>query len=103
MPEPDITLDDVDDNDDYAIYAAQVVRDDPAGQQFAIGGSDDDGTTETEYAIEPDRGSCARGVTDELASAIEDLPDYRHGAAIVTREVHYGPWRHMTPEGIRSA
>lgn len=103
MSAPDITLDDVDDNDDYAIYAAQVVRDDPSTKFFAVGGSDENGETCTEYAVEPDRGSCARGITDELAGAIEDLPDYRHGAAIVTREVHYGPWRHMTPEEIKES
>lgn len=103
MPEPDITYDDIEGNDDYAIYAAQAVRDDPSAHYFATGGSDKEGSTSREYAIEPDRGSCARGVTDELATAIEDLPEYRHGAAIITRDVHYGPWRHMTPEEIRHA
>lgn len=103
MPEPTIALTDVQGNDDYAVRAAQLVRDDPEAHMFAIGGADDQIETCIEYAIEPERGGCARGVTDELASAIEDLPDYRDGAAIITREVHYGPWRHMTPEEIRNA
>ena len=103
MPEPTIALTDVEDNDDFAVRAAQLVRDDPHAHMFATGGCEDQIETRTEYAIEPERGSGARGITDELAGAIEDLPDYRDGAAIITREVHYGPWRHITPEEIRNA
>lgn len=103
MPEPTIGLDDVQDNDDYAVRAAQMVRDDPEVDMFAVGGAEEQTQTCVEYAIEPERGACARFITDELASVIEDLPDFRDGAAIVTREVHYGPWRHITPEEIRNA
>lgn len=93
----------ISDNDDYAAAAAAEVRNDPTAHHYAVGGSDDEGSTAVEYAIEPERGACARGVTDELASAIEDLPDYRDGAAIITRTVTYGPWRHVTPEEIKES
>lgn len=56
------------------------------------------GHTEVEYAIEPSRGADARCITDELVTAIEELPDYRDGAAIITRHVTYGPWRYVIPE-----
>ncbi|MCG7596328.1 hypothetical protein [Mycobacterium sp. PSTR-4-N] len=101
MPETRASLTDCEDNDDYAALAAQRVIDDPQAMFWAIGGTDDDGERTLEYAIEPDRGGCARALTDELYNAIEDLPDYRDGAAIIVREVRYGPWRYVTPDEIR--
>lgn len=68
---------------------------------WAIGGSDEE-HEETEYAIEPRRGADARSISDELASVIEDLPDYKISAGIIRRTVTYGPWHYVTPEEIRN-
>lgn len=59
-------------------------------------------TTEVEYGIEPSPGDCARFHTDELVSAIEEVPNYREGALIITRTVTYGPWRYVTPEEMQA-
>ncbi|WP_276203390.1 MULTISPECIES: hypothetical protein [unclassified Mycobacteroides] len=40
---------------------------------------------------------------DELASAIEEVSNYREGALIITRTVTYGPWRYVTPEEMQAA
>ena len=69
---------------------------------WAIGGDGPEGWgEETEYAIEPERGGAALGLTDELYGAIESLPDYRAEARIITRTVTYGPWRYVTPEELQ--
>lgn len=91
--------------EDYAARVQAAAVEDCRRPDFrwAIGGSAPDWTAnEVEYAIEPDRGSCARNVTDELYDAIESLPDFRDGARIITRAVSYGPWCYVTPEEIRS-
>ena len=72
------------------------------GFDWAIGGDGPEGFgQETEYAIEAERGGPALGLTDELYSAIEDLPNFRDSARIITRTVTYGPWRYVTPEELR--
>ena len=101
---PDITPDEFEDIDDYAaaVQAAAIADAARPDFEFAIGGTDPDGWDRAaEYAIEPDRGACARAITDELAGAIESLPDFRPEARIVTRTVAYGPWRYVTPQEIR--
>ena len=80
-----------------AEIAAEAARPD---FDWAIGGNSEP-WDEREYAIEPERGGCARGITDELYGAIEDLPDYRDEARLVTRTVTYGPWRYVTPEELQ--
>lgn len=82
-----------------AEIAAEAAR---ANFDWAIGGDGPDGWGKhDEYAIEPERGGSARSITDELYGAIEDLPDYRDEARIITRTVTYGPWRYVTPEELQ--
>lgn len=100
MPELSCTPDDYDTIDAYAHAMAVLAADSGDAETFAVGGSDLDGHTETEYAIEPMPGDAARCRTDELAGAIEDLPVFAAGARIVTRTVTYGPWRYVTPDEI---
>jgi hypothetical protein len=101
MPELSRDPDDYADHDAYAHAQALNAKHDVADPNFdwAIGG-DPDGHTETEYAIEPMPGGDARAHTDELYGAVEELPNYRNGARIVTREITYGGWRYVTPEEI---
>ncbi|SIN11063.1 hypothetical protein [Mycobacteroides abscessus] len=75
----------------------------PADWGWCIGGDQGMPTTETQYAIEPSPHDCARFHTDELASAIEEVSNYREGALIITRTVTYGPWRYVTPEEMQAA
>ena len=88
----------------YAEVVQAVAVADAARPVFpwAIGGTAPDETrTEVEYAIEPERGGTARCITDELyASVVEDLPDFRDEARIITRTVTYGPWRYVTPQEL---
>lgn len=74
----------------------------PANYGWYIGGDEGMPTTETQYAIEPSPHDCARFHTDELASAIEEVSNYREGALIITRTVTYGPWRYVTPEEMQA-
>ena len=97
--------DQLDAEDAYAIriqtdILAEAARPD---FQWAIGGDDPDAEPriETEYAIEPERGACARDVSDYLDVLICDLSDFRAEARLLTREVMYGPWRYVTPDEIR--
>lgn len=100
MPELSRNPDDYDDNDAYAHAQAINAKNSGDAQRFAVGGTDDLGETETVYAVEPTPGANACSITDEMAGAIEDLPDYRNGARIITRTVVYGPWRYVTPDEI---
>ncbi|WP_141772808.1 hypothetical protein [Mycobacterium malmoense] len=96
---PELNPDNYDTADDYAIAAAELAAADP--DQEYIGG--DNGSVETEYAIEPDRGGCPRAHDSELAGPVEELACYRDGARLITRQITYGPWRYVTPEEIRGA
>ncbi|MDV6979629.1 hypothetical protein [Mycobacterium intracellulare] len=98
-PDPE----DFDGHDDYALAcaAAAIAEQSRPDFDWAIGGTDD-AFVETEFAVEPMRGGCAQATTDELAGAIEDLPDFCLGARIITREVTYGPWRYVTPDEIQN-
>jgi hypothetical protein len=98
-PDPD----DFDSNDDFAEEVAIVAIEDAARPEFkwAIGGSTPgESQTETEYAIEPLRGSSATGCTDELYGAVEVLSEFCLGARIIKRQITYGPWEYVTPEEI---
>lgn len=102
MPDLSCSPDDYDTSDAYAHAMAILAADSGDAEMFAVGGSDLDGRTETEYAIEPTPGDAARSRTDELADAIEDLPVFAAGARIVTREITYGPWQYVTPDEIEA-
>lgn len=93
-----------DDYDAYADAHAQAINASHSGdaQRFAVGGTDEFGKTETVYAVEPTPGAKACSITDDMTGAIEDLPDYRNGARIITRTVVYGPWRYVTPDEIEA-
>lgn len=92
--------DDYDEHDAYAHAQAINAKRDPQRDVFLIGSSD--ASVETVYAVEPAPGWRARSIADDIASAIEDMPDYRNGARLITREVTYGPWRYVTPEEIEA-
>lgn len=103
---PDFDPDDYDSPAAYAIATAHAAVADVARPEFdwAIGGEDrEEGRTEKEYAVEPRRGGSACAADSELAGPIEDLPDFADGARIIVREIHYGPWRYVTPEEIENA
>lgn len=102
----ELTPDSFDSHEAYAIATAQAAVADAARPEFdwAIGGEDrDEGRTEKEYAVEPRRGGHACAADSELAGPIEDLVDFADGARIIVREIHYGPWRYVTPEEIENA
>ena len=101
MPDLSASPDDYDGADAYAHAQASNAKHTNDSVIFAVGGTDIAQTT-TEYAVEPAPGWNARGVTDEMAGAIEDIVDYRDGARLITREVTYGPWRYVTPEEIET-
>ena len=101
MPELSRNPDDYNDHDAYAHAQAINARHD-VNPAWAIGGSNDDGWTETEYAIEAVPGDCARCIDTEMAGPIEDLPVFQHGARLITRAIVYGPWRYVTPEEIEA-
>ena len=91
--------------DDYATHEAYAHAMATLAMQdgwSAIGGQDGS-EVQTEYAIEPSPGDCARGHGSELAGPIEELPIYAAGARLITREIVYGPWRYVTPEEIENA
>jgi hypothetical protein len=93
--------DDYEDHDAYAHAMATLAALDTDKDEWAIGGEDPESPhTETEYAVEPMRGDCARGHDSELAGLIDELPIYAAGARLITREITYGPWRYVTPEEI---
>lgn len=102
MPDLSCSPDDYADHEAYAHAMATLAAHDD--RDWAIGGSDPGHyDVETEYAVEPQPGGCARAIDSELAGSIEDLPNYAAGARIITRQVHYGPWRYVTPEEIENA
>lgn len=103
MPKLSCSPDDYDDHQAYAHAQAINAKYDRDRDTFAIGGGDSVNRTDTEYAVEPKPGWCARSITDDLGTAIEDIVDYRDGARLLTREVTYGPWRYVTPEEIENA
>jgi hypothetical protein len=74
----------------------------PQVEEWAIGGSDGEDWTQLQYAIEPDRGCDARNHSDDLCTQIEDLPNYRDGARIISRTVTYGPWFYVSDEELNS-
>jgi len=88
--------DNYDTHEAYAIATSQAAIADP-DQEYICG---DNGSVETEYAIEPERGGPARAHDSELAGVIDELACYRDGARLVTRQIMYGPWRYVTPEEI---
>lgn len=92
--------DDFEGNDAYAHAQALNAKHDPDRDKFLIGSGD--ASTEVEYAVEPAPGWRARGITDDIAGAIEDIVDYRDAARLITRNVTYGPWRYVTPEEIEA-
>lgn len=94
--------DDYDDHDAYAHAQAINAKHDPRCEFWAIGGDDREDRSCTEYAIEPELGWNAEGVTDDVATAIESIVAYRNGARLITREVTYSPWRYVTPEEIEA-
>lgn len=100
MSELSTNPDDYDDPDAYVHAQAINAKHDSGRDMFLIGSSD--AATETVYAVEPAPGWCARSITDDIASAIEDMPDYRDGARLITRNVTYSPWRYVTPEEIEA-
>ncbi|MDV3219644.1 hypothetical protein LE977_25075 [Mycobacterium avium] len=95
---PDLSQspEDYDSHEAYAIAMATMAIHDP--DQEYIGG--DNGSVEIEFAIEPDRGDCARAHDSELAGLIDELVLYRAGARLIRREITYGPWRYVTPREI---
>lgn len=100
MAAPDLSHspEDYDSHEAYATAMATLAAHDP--DQEYIGG--DNGSVETEYAIESDRGECARAHDTELAGLIDELVLYRAGARLIRREVTYGPWRYVTPAEIEA-
>lgn len=100
MPDLSCSPDDYTTIDAYAHAMATLAIELNDAEIFAVGGSDLDGHTEIEYAIEPSPGNAARCIDTELAGPIEDLPVFQAGARVITREVTYGPWRYVTPDEI---
>jgi hypothetical protein len=100
MPDLSASPEDYDTNEAYAHAQAIMAKYDTSWA--AIGGVDGP-ITETEWAIEPSPGDCARGHDTELAGPIEELSIYVAGARIITRQITYGPWRYVTPEEIENA
>lgn len=95
--------DDYDDHDAYAHAQAINAKHDWDRDTFGIGGGDSVDHVETEYAIEPAPGWSASQITDDIASVIENIVEYRDGARLITRTVTIGPWRYVTPEEIEAA
>jgi hypothetical protein len=102
LPDLSCTPDDYETIDAYAYAMATLAADSGDDETFAVGGSELHGYIETEYAIEPLAGDYARGIDTELAGPIEELPTYRAGARVITREVTYGPWRYVTSVEIEA-
>lgn len=88
-----------DSHEAYAIATARAAVADP-DQEYLCG--ENGGHVEVQYAIEPDRGGCARAHDSELAGPIDELVSYRDAARLVTRQITYGPWRYVTPEEVEN-
>ncbi|MFV8049762.1 hypothetical protein [Mycobacterium sp. 48b] len=102
MPDLSRNPDDYADPDAYAHAQALNAKHSGDADIFAIGNDDSLDRSGTEYAIEPAPGWCSEGVTDDIATAIENIVAYRDGARLITRTVTYGPWRYVTPEEIEA-
>lgn len=102
MRELSTSPDDYEDHDAYAHAQALNAKHSGDAKTFAIGGSDIGDESYTEYAVEPAPGWSACGATDDIATAIENIVDYRDGARLVTRTVTVGHWRYVTPEEIEA-
>lgn len=102
MPELSRNPDDYEDHDAYAHAQALNAQNDTRAEFWAIGGSEPEAANYTEYGVEPELGWNAEGITDDLATAIENSVAYRHGARIITRTVTWGPWRYVTPDEIEA-
>ncbi|MDM3929275.1 hypothetical protein [Mycobacterium intracellulare] len=62
---------------------------------------DGPGYSDCEYGIEMAPGaSVLTSDIEELTDAIGQLPEIGSTAAIVVRDVTFGPWRYVTPEAI---